>query len=133
MTISWTSTAPAVAMAATHNLAGFVKQELRDRKELRYPPYAFLALVRIDGPLEHEVEAFAARLAAVAQKNVITGVDILGPAPAPLARLRGRYRYRFMFRATARKALREAILPIVRAEVPRKLRVSVDVDPVSML
>ncbi|NRA35927.1 MAG: primosomal protein N' [Polyangiaceae bacterium] len=124
---------PAVAMAATHNLAGFVKQELRDRKELRYPPYAFLALVRIDGPLEHEVEAFAARLAAVAQKNVITGVDILGPAPAPLARLRGRYRYRFMFRATARKALREAILPIVRAEVPRKLRVSVDVDPVSML
>jgi primosomal protein N' (replication factor Y) len=61
------------------------------------------------------------------------GVEILGPTPAPLTRLRNRYRHRFMVRADDRAGLRTVLLAVARAPIDRRVRVAIDVDPVSML
>jgi primosomal protein N' len=47
--------------------------------------------------------------------------------------LRGRYRYRFLLRATDRTRLRLVLLGVARAAVDRRVRLAIDVDPVSML
>jgi primosomal protein N' (replication factor Y) len=62
------------------------------------------------------------------------GVEVLGPTPAPLAVLRGRHRRRLLLKT--RRDI--AVQPILQAwlaavEVPRQVRVDIDVDPVSFL
>ncbi len=129
---------PAIELAARHDTKGFVERELVDRKELRYPPFARLALVRIDDTDEAAAQDAAAMLADVAReaaKRETELVDVLGPAPAPLPRLRLRYRYRVMVRAESRGALRRVLVAVdaARANLARTVRASVDVDPVQLL
>ncbi|HEY5372685.1 MAG TPA: primosomal protein N' [Polyangiaceae bacterium] len=124
---------PAVAFALRHDVPGFIEQEMRDREELRFPPFSRLALVRFDALEEAQALAECERIAQVARAAAPSGVEVLGPTPAPLARLRNRYRYRFVLRATDRKPLRDALLAVARASVHRLVRMAIDVDPVNML
>ncbi len=121
----------ALQLAVRHDVDGFIEAELVDRRELGYPPYTHLALVRVDAVVEAEAAREAARLAELAR--AVGGAEVLGPAPAPLARLRGRFRYRFLLRAKLRQQLRPALLACARQLTPGGVRVSWDVDPMSML
>ena len=40
----------AIARAAAHDFDGFAEQELADRGELGYPPFARMAMLRVEGP-----------------------------------------------------------------------------------
>ncbi len=124
---------PAIALATQHDVAGFNKREMRERRELGYPPYARLALVKVDAVERSHAEQEAHRLAQLARATASPKVEVLGPASAPLARLRNRYRYRFMLRAAQRSALRPVLLALARCKTPSGVRVAIDVDPISML
>lgn len=123
---------PAVKSAQTHDVRGFIQHELGVRREVGYPPYSHVALIRLEGMNENEVAHEARRLAEIAEK-MDTRVEVLGPAPAPLARLRNRFRYRFMLRSESRGPLRQVLLELARAPIQRRVRLSLDVDPMSML
>jgi primosomal protein N' (replication factor Y) len=123
---------PAIAFAASHDVTGFVEQEMLLRQELGYPPFSRLALVRVDAVDEARARSAAERLARIARQEG-QGAEVLGPAPAPLLRLRNRYRYRFLVRSTDRAALRSALLAVARAPADRQARIAIDVDPVNML
>jgi primosomal protein N' (replication factor Y) len=124
---------PAILRAVTHDVKAFTEHELGLRRELGYPPYSRLALVRFEAADDTLVRSEAARLARVARKEAGTVVEILGPAPAPLTRLRGRFRHRFLLRTTDRARLRVVLLALARTAVDRRVRMAIDVDPVSML
>jgi len=124
---------PAIAFALRHDVPGFIEQEMRDREELRFPPFSRLALVRFDALDEGQALAECGRIAAIVRAAVPAGVEVLGPTPAPLARLRNRYRFRFVLRAAERKPLRDALLAVARASSHRLVRMAIDVDPVNML
>jgi primosomal protein N' (replication factor Y) len=130
---------PAIVFAARHDVDGFLAHELRDRREVGYPPFARLALVRIDAVSEDVARGAAALVAAHAKTcddAKLRRVDVLGPSAAPIARLRGRYRFRVLLRAAERRPLRAALAAAaaaVRDVVDRRARVVFDVDPVAML
>lgn len=129
---------PAVAFAATQNVDGFLQRELTDRQDVGYPPFAHLALLRIEALDESLARTTAAKLAAHARTTPeahARDVEVLGPAPAPIPRLRSRYRFRVMLRAKTRPPLRAAVgrLLLIKEQMDRKVRVALDVDPVSML
>jgi primosomal protein N' (replication factor Y) len=129
---------PAIVFAARHDVPSFLEHELSDRREVGYPPYARLALLRVDAIDEGIARAAAAQLAAEARTTPeVLGrlVEVLGPAAAPIARLRGRYRFRVLLRARDRRPLRAVLAEAARARdhVDRRARVAIDVDPVSML
>lgn len=124
---------PAVALAARHDVAGFTEREMQERRELRYPPFARLALIKLDSPDAAVAEREATRLAALARSLASAAIAVVGPAPAPLARLRNRYRFRFMLRGSDRAALRKVLLGLARAKTRGDVRVAIDVDPMSML
>jgi primosomal protein N' (replication factor Y) (superfamily II helicase) len=130
---TWQPEHPAVRMSATHDVDGFIEHELRDREELGYPPFSRLALVRIDALDERVAEQEAERLARIARAAAPQGVDLLGPAPAPIARIRNRFRWHFMLRAPERAALRTVLLALARIRTDRRVRVALDVDPMTML
>jgi primosomal protein N' (replication factor Y) len=117
----------------------FMRRELALRRELGYPPFTRLALVRIEGEAAREASRIA-ELAAAALKRAAAGaadLRILGPAPAPIERLRGRYRFQVMVKAGALGAMRAALGTMRTALAPEAeraaVRLAIDVDPLNML
>lgn len=123
----------AIRLAARHAVDEFVELELADRKELGYPPFQRIALVRVDAVEDARARAAALELATLVKKHAPPGVEIIGPAPAPLPRLRNRFRHRFLVRSGDRALLRQALLVAARAPQDRRIRMAIDIDPMSML
>jgi primosomal protein N' (replication factor Y) len=126
---------PAIAFALRHDVNGFIDHELADRKQLGYPPYSRVVLVRVDGVDEHRVRETSRILGDYARSIAERGVLVLGPAPAPLARLRNKWRFRVMMRSDDRAALRRAAIAVSRraAQEPKSVRIVLDVDPIQLL
>lgn len=127
--------APAVAAVVGHDYAAFALNELVERRQAGYPPFARLCLVRLDGEREAEVKRVAAVLARAALMPEGATHAVVGPAPAPVARLRKRHRFQFLIRGAKASDLHRALdhlLPHLK-RVPSNVRVSIDVDPVDML
>jgi primosomal protein N' (replication factor Y) len=132
----------AVRHALQHDFLGFYREEVVQRRELAYVPYARLVAVRVDAGDENVARNVIEELAKVAHKAAAQtrgegrdGVALLGPAPAPISRIRGRFRMRFMLRSRSRAALRfvtQAVVARIEQGVT-PARAHVDVDPVSML
>jgi primosomal protein N' (replication factor Y) len=129
--------AHAVTCAAAHDYAAFFRAETFARGELGYPPHGRLIAVRIDGADGRAVADTSHRLAqladAIAKRSENTGIDVRGAVPAPLERLRKRTRWQIWLRGADRAALRRVARGLLTAEVPRSVRVVLDVDPISAL
>jgi primosomal protein N' (replication factor Y) len=129
---------PAIVHAVRHDVDGFLERELADRRELGYPPFSRLALVRVDADDEEAARSACDELARVARATEPAShhrVDVLGPAPAPIARVRNRWRFRALLRARERAALRIVLGAVdrARAALPGGVRSTIDVDPVQLL
>lgn len=110
----------------------FLAEQLREREMFKMPPAGRLAALIISGADLGQVERAGKALAAHIPSE--KGVTILGPAPAPIARLRGRYRSRFLIKA-GRDTKLQALLArwLNETQIPRSVRVAVDIDPYSFL
>jgi primosomal protein N' (replication factor Y) (superfamily II helicase) len=117
---------------------GFFQRELESRRQLGYPPFTRLALVRLSGPLEEPVAQEARRL-TVALENLRTRdadlrsrVRVLGPAPAGLARLQGRFRWQILIKSCGRAPLVRLLQHLTRTWTPpprSHLSLTLDIDP----
>lgn len=117
----------AIRAAAAHDYQAFYERELRQRRELGYPPFRRLARLVVRGHPERDVQAEAGRLAGALRAGLAAGgheADLIGPVPCFYRRLRGEYRWQIVIRATDPVSL----LP---DELPRGWLV--DVDPVTLL
>jgi primosomal protein N' (replication factor Y) len=124
--------------AAAYDYAGFAPRELDLRRELGYPPFARLAVLRLEGVDATATEEAATDLATRGRALAAGGsVRIRGPAPAPLERLRGRYRWHVLLSSASARDLHALLRPLLAAwrerGAARKIRLVVDMDPVSML
>lgn len=118
----------------------FAVQELRVRSRQDYPPFGFLALFRLRSKNQQAVFEASAQLADYLGRHGPADVDLVGPVDAPLARVREQYRRQLMLRARERGPLHQAValaehlFDSLQSEWSRrKVHVSVDIDPVSML
>ena len=115
----------------------FAAAALAERRAAGLPPYAAFVLLRAEAPAAETPTAFleAARglLAGYVGRS---GVELLGPAPAPMERRAGRYRAHLLLqagqRAPLQKLLAEAVPELAGLKQSRKVRWSIDVDPVSL-
>jgi primosomal protein N' (replication factor Y) len=107
---------------------------LEQRRSAALPPFAHLALLRAEG----ETLAGALRFLEAARAALPAGaaVQVLGPVPAPMERLAGRYRAQLLLQSASRSALQQTLAAAVpaldRLPEARKVRWSVDVDPVDL-
>ena len=114
----------------------FAQAALAERRLAGLPPYAALALLRAESPATAPPTAFleAARDRLAGRRA--SGVTLLGPAPAPMERRAGRYRANLLLQASQRAPLQKllaATLPeLSELKQARKVRWSIDIDPVSL-
>lgn len=123
---------PCFRRARNHDYDGFYKDELPLRKEVAYPPFTRIALIRIDGNSEEQVVKAITAMRRVGERVSKGGITILGPAPAFLARLKGRHRWQMLIKGRGVKQL-HALLSEVKAAFDRKrfrgVALTIDVDP----
>jgi len=125
----------AVRYAADHDFVAFAGYELENRKAVGYPPFGRMALFLLKGPQEEEVARAATRCADTLRSRSDNLVEVLGPVPAPLARIRKTYRWQVILKAPTPAQLNAAALSAL-SQIGRqtgRVRLDVDVDPVSML
>ena len=127
-----------ISAARDQDYARFMRRELELRRDLMYPPFARLAMVRIEGAEPHIVRRAAEAVAkSLARDSTPEGIRVLGPAPAPIERIKQRYRWQVMIKSRELKPMRAAIAAM-RTEVgPSAERddiyLAIDIDPVRML
>lgn len=107
---------------------------LEERRLLALPPYAHQALLRADALGRPEVDAFLADAhAAIGDPGPLR---IAGPMPAPMALRAGRHRGQLLMEADSRAALHGALRPwqaaVAALPSARKVRWSIDVDPIDL-
>ncbi|MCK5520909.1 MAG: primosomal protein N' [Candidatus Marinimicrobia bacterium] len=134
---SYNAEAAAVAMAAKGELKSFYHQELKERKELNYPPYSRLALIRIIAKDENSVKKAANDIKKCLSKQA-QKIMIMGPAAAPIERIKGMTRWQIMLKSSRERdpsaaALRILIRKCSLLEKNNKVRIQLNMDPYSML
>ncbi len=116
----------------THDRDGFYALELAARKQWGDPPFGRMIAVIVDGMDEAVVAEGAALLAKGFLKD--GPARLLGPAPAPVAKIRDRYRYRLLVKGPQGVLLQGLVKEWIESvAVPRGVRVTLDVDPVSFM
>jgi primosomal protein N' (replication factor Y) (superfamily II helicase) len=121
----------------THDYAGFYNEEIAYRIELHYPPVSRMIKLEFKSTKEN----YAAEAAKAAQeliRSLMHGKNtmLLGPAPAPISRVRGQYRFQLILLSQHRETIRSLALKgrsIVEQKFGQKCRVTIDVDPVTLM
>jgi primosomal protein N' (replication factor Y) len=123
--------------AAAHDYGSFAPRELSLRRELGYPPFSRLVVLRVEGVDAGATEHAAGQLATSARASAGAAIVVRGPAPAPLERLRGRFRWQVLLASSRVRHLhaftRELLVAWRASPAARRVRLVVDIDPVSML
>ena len=110
----------------------FFEAEMRFRRNMRYPPVVAMvnAIVRAGrfGDAMRQAGELAGDLRDHADR-----FEVLGPAPAPISRLRGEHRAQIFLKGRHRPAMREALQAALARHPQLQRRVTVDIDPLTVL
>lgn len=119
----------------------FANNILQQRKATALPPYSHIVLLRAEAIKRHLPLQFLheARKTAedVISRQHIQHVDLLGPIPAAMEKKAGRFRAQLLFQATNRNKLQKFLgdcVPLLdKLSLARKVRWSIDVDPLDTI
>ncbi len=118
----------------------FADTELPQREAAAFPPFSHMALLRAEARQVEVAEAFL-RMArhqfeAHAPAQADAAFEVQGPIPAPMPRRAGYQRSQLLLSAAGRRPLHavlDAALPAIHAAPEaRKVRWSLDVDPIDL-
>jgi len=109
---------------------------LAERELTRWPPFTRLALLRSAAHRQSDAHRFLDVARRHLAANASESLRVLGPVDAPMARKAGRYRAQLLLqssdRATLHRVLSE-LRPLLEGDPSaRKVRWSIDVDPVEL-
>lgn len=130
-----------VKLAASHDFEEFQRKELKQRRELGYPPFNHLILIIFSGRNLKAVTILAKSFSSMLARRAKTGkqksVEILGPAPAPLSKLKNQHRWQLLIKTKNIANLINLIRDILKEQrikgKKEAVRITVDVDPMDML
>jgi len=127
---------PLLRTLMTAGYAAFAGAALQERQQTELPPYSYLALLRAEAVQAGEAMNFLQQARQMLAQYAVTGVQFFGPFPAPMERRAGRYRAQLLLQASQRAPLQQLLstcLPALESlPQTRKVRWSVDVDPMEM-
>ncbi|MBT8098240.1 MAG: primosomal protein N' [Gammaproteobacteria bacterium] len=116
--------------------AGVSGDALAERESTHWPPFSRLALIRCAARRRDDAHQFLHATKRAIADNAGDAVRVLGPVDAVMARKAGRYRVQLLVQSQDRQALHAVLRQLrpILEEAPsgRKLRWSIDVDPIEL-
>lgn len=143
---SYTPEHYSIIHASKHDYVSFIRDELKHRRVLQYPPYCRLILVTFSHEqlplLVRAAENYTKLLKEQAHKQGMLGsldkfsanaMDVLGPVASPMPRLKNRYRFQCMVKwrgdIDATRLVRDIARQMEQDFQGKDLLISIDVDP----
>lgn len=127
---------PVFAALAHHDYEAFARYTLAERHAAGLPPFAYLALLRAESPQPGAGMGFLQYARAAAQGCGNGAVEVTEPLPSPMERRAGRYRAQLLVQSNQRPSLhgflRDWLARLAVSKEARKVRWSLDVDPLDM-
>ncbi|MHB1056999.1 MAG: primosomal protein N', partial [Rhodanobacter sp.] len=125
---------PLLRSLLAQGYAAAARELLAERRLIQLPPYSHQVLLRADAPQREQVDAFLA--AACAELPRGDQLQVAGPMPAPMPLRAGRHRGQLLLEAASRQALHAMLrswqLALAALPAARKVRWSLDVDPIDL-
>ncbi len=125
---------PLLRSLLAQGYAAAAKELLAERRQTGLPPYGHQVLLRCEAHERATVDAFLSE--ANAALPATDTLQVAGPMPAPMPLRAGRQRGQLLIESTSRKHLHAAMRPwsLQLAQLPsaRKVRWSLDVDPIDL-
>jgi primosomal protein N' (replication factor Y) len=133
----------AITTARDHDYLSFYHKEKDLRSQLGYPPFSYLAGLRLQGNVKRKTEEIT-REVGRSMVQILEGwpkkgrdIQLLGPVEAPLSKLKGKYRWQILVKSKGAALLhyylgevRQMTAGILRSE---GVAMVIDVDPYHML
>lgn len=121
-----------------HDYDCFFMDEIENRRELLYPPFTRLCVLRFDGLKEGEVAKAANALKMAAEKIIMAKkfeIFALGPAPALVKMVKNRHRWQILLKSREITPLHSLVRALKAHFEAGKSRValSIDMDPATVV
>jgi primosomal protein N' (replication factor Y) len=115
-----------------HNYIGFYNSEMAIRKKLMYPPFCFIATLRIlSKDYEYGFEV-SKKIGSYLRKKLPNNT-ILGPTMANVFRVNNIYRFGCLIKYKQKEEIDESLKEIIRHyENSNKIKIEVDINPLRM-
>jgi len=127
---------PMLQSLLKYGYAQFARDLLEQRQLAQLPPYGYLSLLRAEATQEPLALEFLRLAKAHLSPYLPEHCSLWGPALAPMPKRGGRYRAQLMLQQTDRKGrtplLQQWIDLLQALPLARKVRWSLDVDPISL-
>jgi len=112
----------------------FYAQELKNRKELSYPPFSNVINVIVSGKDEKKVNKDCQKFFTEAGKIIKIEDSLLGPAPSPFYRINRYYRWHFIIKTGQINRVIARLTKLVKSfRKDEENKIIVDVDPAWIL
>ncbi len=124
-----------------HDFNKFFDAEVHFRQSLKYPPFVRLAAVLFRHADHEKVQGAAHDFAALLRRTQ-TPMTVYGPTPAMLKRLQNEFRWQVLVKSDPvqdpgarrmRVTVAQAVQALQKSHGRQRVRMSVDIDPVSVL
>jgi primosomal protein N' (replication factor Y) len=125
---------PLLRSLLAQGYAAAARELLAERQLIQLPPYSHQVLLRADAPQREQVDAFLAVACAALPRD--DQLQVAGPMPAPMPLRAGRHRGQLLLEAPSRQTLHAMLrswqLALAALPAARKVRWSLDVDPIDL-
>jgi len=129
---------PIINSLISEGYSAFALQELNLRHAAQLPPFTNCALLRAEANHQGTAERLLQQLRETLEQDILqpAGVHWFGPFPSPMEKRAGQFRAQLVLQSPNRKALHAQLNSLTQlmenSPESRKVRWSIDVDPVDM-
>ncbi len=128
---------PLLQLLCEQGYHAYAEAGLAERCTAALPPYHFMALLRAEAAQPSLPDEFLEQALAAAQALGISGVELYGPLPSPMERRAGKYRAQLLLQSAQRKTLHQLlarwVVDLAGLPAARRVRWSLDVDPIDLM
>lgn len=123
----------AIEFTRRHDYLSFYEEEMKIRKQLKYPPYYYLCNIRISGKDSQFILNEALKIKRSLERNLFDTI-ILGPSTSSIFKMNNIFRYNIILKYKQDKELYEILKKIIEHyKTNQKIKIDVDFNPSQML
>ena len=121
----------AIKLSKSHNYEEFYNEEMKIRKKLFYPPYSFIALIKVGGKDYKETINEANKIGDYIKKKVDKEI-VLGPSVASLSKINNIYYFEIIIKYREKNHIIDLLNEVkLLTENNNKIRIEFDINPIS--
>ena len=102
----------AIDLAKSHNYKEFFKEEMNIRRKLGYPPYYYLATIKIISPIYELARDHSNKVACILKEQLNSSI-VLGPSVSNIFKLNNTYRFSVIIKYKKEEKLYEVLEQII--------------------